>query len=430
MLENVRPQLLAALADDGSEEAFWARVGRTGTPTVEAIPGGRCRVTFLWRETGSDAEGGIERVYMDVNSVTNHHAAVLPVMERLPGTGIWFWAVEVSGEWRGSYSYIPATADLVREVDPPEAGLQDTSRRARWIALLQHARHDPFNPVRAGLKSGLAMPGAPLQRWWDDPAPTSVTAGNTHELPWDSGLLGRTRTVWVHETPHDADTDKADRPLVILLDGQHWVHQMPAARVFDAAVAEGELPAAVIVAIDVLNGAVRSEELPCNSTFWDAILTELLPLVETVAAFTKNPRRTVVAGQSFGGLAALFAALEHPERFGLVASQSGSFWWPVPYTSPVPGSPGGDIAERIARTTFEHPPVVRLQAGLHEGDMVLHSRTVHERLIAAGVESSFEVFDGGHDWLCWRGGLVDSTIDLLNTASVPTGTPRPEPVRA
>lgn len=57
-------------------------------------------------------------------------------------------------------------------------------------------------------------------------------------------------------------------------------------------------------------------------------------------------RRTVAAGaaartlqrgghahrgrrQSYGGLAALYAGLHWPERFGHVLSQSGSFWWPT-----------------------------------------------------------------------------------------------------
>ncbi|MEX0632289.1 alpha/beta hydrolase-fold protein [Serratia ureilytica] len=38
--------------------------------------------------------------------------------------------------------------------------------------------------------------------------------------------------------------------------------------------------------------------------------------------------RTVVAGR-YGGLAALYAGLHWPARFGHVLSQSGSFWWPT-----------------------------------------------------------------------------------------------------
>lgn len=44
--------------------------------------------------------------------------------------------------------------------------------------------------------------------------------------------------------------------------------------------------------------------------------------------FSDRADRTVVAGQSFGGLSALYAGLHWPERFGCVLSQSGSYWWP------------------------------------------------------------------------------------------------------
>ena len=74
--------------------------------------------------------------------------------------------------------------------------------------------------------------------------------------------------------------------------------------------------------------AHRSRELPCNADFWLAVQEELLPLVKTTTAFSDDPQRTVVAGQSFGGLSSLYAGLNWPARFGCVLSQSGSYWWP------------------------------------------------------------------------------------------------------
>lgn len=49
---------------------------------------------------------------------------------------------------------------------------------------------------------------------------------------------------------------------------------------------------------------------------------------ESYCPFSDRGDRTVVAGQSFGGLSALYAGLHWPERFGCVLSQSGSYWWP------------------------------------------------------------------------------------------------------
>jgi len=53
----------------------------------------------------------------------------------------------------------------------------------------------------------------------------------------------------------------------------------------------------------------------------------VLPWVRQNYNITFEPSRTIVGGASFGGLAAAFVAMKHPEIFGNVLAQSGSFWW-------------------------------------------------------------------------------------------------------
>ena len=68
-----------------------------------------------------------------------------------------------------------------------------------------------------------------------------------------------------------------------------------------------QLPPAVYVLIDAIDTTHRAHELPCNADFWLAVQQELLPLVKAIASFSDRADRTVVAGQSFGGLSALYA---------------------------------------------------------------------------------------------------------------------------
>lgn len=103
---------------------------------------------------------------------------------------------------------------------------------------------------------------------------------------------------------------------------------MPVWSPLAALTREGRLPPAVYLLIDAIDNQRRGVELPCHRDFWLAVQEELLPLVHGYAPFNDRPDRTVVAGQSFGGLAAMFAALNWPQRFGCVLSQSGSYWWP------------------------------------------------------------------------------------------------------
>jgi enterochelin esterase-like enzyme len=55
--------------------------------------------------------------------------------------------------------------------------------------------------------------------------------------------------------------------------------------------------------------------------------SELVPFIAARYRVSPEPARTVLGGQSLGGLAAMCAGLAHPEAFGLLLVQSGSFWW-------------------------------------------------------------------------------------------------------
>ena len=74
--------------------------------------------------------------------------------------------------------------------------------------------------------------------------------------------------------------------------------------------ARGELPPALYLLVRA-GPATRAMELPCGR-FWLALQEELLPQLRAVQPFSERPGDTLVAGQSFGGLAALYAALRWP----------------------------------------------------------------------------------------------------------------------
>lgn len=125
---------------------------------------------------------------------------------------------------------------------------------------------------------------------------------------------------------------------------------MPVWSPLAALTREGRLPPAVYLLIDAIDNQRRGVELPCHRDFWLAVQEELLPLVHGYAPFSDRPDRTVAAGQSFGGLAAMFAALNWPQRFGCVLSQSGSYWWPHR-----DGRGTGFIGEQLRRVRCPRP---------------------------------------------------------------------------
>src|SRR5262249_54574787 len=95
----------------------------------------------------------------------------------------------------------------------------------------------------------------------------------------------------------------------------------------DNLLAKGYIPPLVAIVLDNPSQQTRNVELPCNPLFADFLAKEVVPWMRQKYHVTSDPSQTVVAGSSYGGLAATYAGLRHPEVFGNVLSQSGSFWW-------------------------------------------------------------------------------------------------------
>jgi pimeloyl-ACP methyl ester carboxylesterase len=113
----------------------------------------------------------------------------------------------------------------------------------------------------------------------------------------------------------------------------------------------------------------------------------------------------VVAGQSFGGLAAMFAALNWPQRFGCVLSQSGSYWWPHR-----DGRGTGFIGEQLRQGEVS---AAGLRIWLEAGREPIIFRANQALLAQLTQQTIFwRQVDGGHDALCWRGGLTAGLIQL------------------
>ncbi|WP_052025940.1 enterochelin esterase [Phyllobacterium sp. YR531] len=432
-LNRKAPQTALFLdAPDRGEAGWWVRLVKRGVPMIEAIGNGQACVTFLWRDDqGTELTSPVERVYADVNSVTDHHCLTPQSLERIAGTDVWFWQVELPLNWRGSYCFIPASEDRLQPVLSGDLQTCKANHRDWWRSVLPHATPDPLNPLQSykvGMRlrvSPLHLPEAPNYALWhaiDSGKVPHAPFQELVEINWASKLQNKQRKVWIYVSgwSHNQSAPPVDGyPLVLLLDGSNWAEQMPIQGVLEMETAEGNLPSAVYVFIDPIDLEQRAEDLTCNAEFWNAVHSELLPLIAEIAPITANPALSMVAGQSYGGLAATYAGLFLPNRFGLVLSQSGSFWWPnfealrsaQNVAELREGArtgwlttqlKSGDVPEKI-------PGGMRvfMEVGTREEDMIDASDTMSVALNGAGHEVFYRRFEGGHDGLCWRNGLID-----------------------
>ncbi|MDM3224241.1 enterochelin esterase [Citrobacter sp. Cf088] len=387
-------------------EAWWQ--SKKG-PEWEREDNGNYRVTFWWRDPqGTEKESAIHRVWVYITGVTDHHQNATPQsMQRIDGTNVWCWRVSLSANWRGSYCFIPTTRNDIFSSLAVGAAPDRSALREGWRQLLPQAIADPLNPQswqggRGHAVSALEMPEAPVQPGWDRPENPDSPAVC---LQWRSARLGNTRRVWVFTT---GEAQAESRPLAILLDGQFWAQSMPVWPALTSLTHRGHLPPAVYLLIDAIDTTHRSRELPCNADFWLAVQEELLPLVKTTTAFSDDPQRTVVAGQSFGGLSSLYAGLNWPARFGCVLSQSGSYWWPHRG-----GGQDGAIVEQLKTGTISAQGLrIVLEAGIREPIIYRANQVLYAQLPSAPQSIFWRQVDGGHDALCWRGGLMQGLMTL------------------
>src|SRR5690606_31945897 len=116
-----------------------------------------------------------------------------------------------------------------------------------------------------------------------------------------------------------------------------------------------------------------------------------------------------------GGLSALFAAVQTPGAYGAVIAHSPSMWW-RPGGTATPSSLGaGGEPDWITRQIAERPATgvrVRLDVGTREGPTVAHARTLAAALRSRGYPHRLAVYEGGHDFACWRGALLDGLAAL------------------
>src|SRR5262249_27555734 len=116
----------------------------------------------------------------------------------------------------------------------------------------------------------------------------------------------------------------------------------------------------------------------------------------------------------FGGLASVYVAFKHPEIFGNVISQSGSFWFKPK------GEEEPEWLTRQFAASSKLPLRFDMMVGLLERgstpgsapDMVSVNRHLRDVLTAKGYEVHYREYLGGHDPLNWRGALPETLVTL------------------
>ena len=406
-------------------DLFWDEVEAATTPLVEAIPDDDTDVlvTFVWR---GDLDTKSVRVWHDdMLGTTPAEAAML----RLGETNVWHKTFRLASALRFEYVFYPNDPELDDEPLPSpetyEVALRLDPLNPKRYLLPDDGEHPEWNDFFGGWSSWVKreqslaeLPAALPQPWVAERA--DVAKGIVDKHRFESATLGNTRAVYVYTSPgYDATSESTW--LLILFDAWSYRAIIPMPTILDNLVADGDIPPLAAVLVDHPSFDERMRELSFEEpgpAFETAVADEVMPWIGERYRVASDARRVIIGGASNGADAAARIAVAHPELFGNVLSQSGTYG----------RSPSGDTEpEWLARWIAELPrlPIrFHLEAGTMESDpgrsgvsILQSNRHLRTVLRARDYDVHLVEFSGGHQMLCWQGTIRDALMWLMSAGT-------------
>jgi enterochelin esterase family protein len=163
----------------------------------------------------------------------------------------------------------------------------------------------------------------------------------------------------------------------------------------------GALPPLTSIYLSHLDIMTRATDCTCNHAFASFVATDLSRWIEqTVGHF----ERFFLSGLSLSGLAATFAAIQHPTAFCGVLSQSPSAWWDDERltNSLTPDKRSSSrvwisVGEQESDENVTHSPVGLFQKASQRDSV----RRLAGKLEGLCREVHHQEFSGGHEMACW-----------------------------
>ncbi|MCU6199430.1 DUF3327 domain-containing protein [Citrobacter cronae] len=355
-------------------------------------------VTFLWR-----SEKILQSVYIRLNRITDKNNIRKGLMKHVPSTDFWILTLKLPVSYRGSYSFIEIPQGM-SEDDISQLG-------GRFSSL--PGQPDPFNKepeinIRGFGESVLSLDQAPKQNEW------------AHDSSQNDGVLttsyhfiaGHERRVRFYMPKLYTTTPLG---LLVLPDAEIWFDRIGITRAIDMAINTGRIAPLAVLGIDNINESDRVQILGGHKEFIIDISRTLIPSIhqENPDIVWAGRSKTILAGQSLGGVTALMAALYVPDTFGTIISHSPSMWWSPERNTPAMFTKNDDswVSETLLSNSLKDVHI-QLAVGSLEGATVYHVNHLHQSLLNSGVNSELSVYTGGHDYAWWRGAIIDGLAGM------------------
>jgi enterochelin esterase family protein len=226
-----------------------------------------------------------------------------------------------------------------------------------------------------------------------------------------SERLGGSRVVTMYAPSGYTDASKP-RAFVLVFDAEDYITTVGMPTMLDNMIASSVIAPPVVAFLHTPE--TRNEDLLPNSKFQAFIASELMPWIHKHYRISKDPKLNIVLGSSFGGLAATYTAFIHPEIFGNVLSQSGSFWWSPTYlTDPAPSPNAGWMVKQVAESPRKSIRFYITAGSWESAGMLSANRIMHSVLLGKGNKVQYTEVANGHNYANFQQTLPDGLITLL-----------------
>lgn len=295
----------------------------------------------------------------------------------------------------------------------------DGVHRLEYRLELEHAGGateivcDPANPLRAaapfGERSVLEFEEYTPPVWLED---EEAPAGALEPFSFRSRIL-HARFEGLLWSAHSAEPSAA-LPLLLVHDGPEYAEYAHLLRLLDSSIAELELRPFRAALLQPPRD--RNESYSASTAYAHALAREILPELVRLARTPELRAARVGMGSSLGALAAFHAHRVHPQLFGALFLQSGSF-----FRRATDAQEAGFA--RFARITrfvggvhrtdrWSDPAPVVMTCGRAEENLA-NNRALRDVLARQGYDVRLYEHPDVHNWVSWRDSFHPHLVELL-----------------
>lgn len=268
--------------------------------------------------------------------------------------------------------------------------------------------HDPQNSVRRYGNDLLLIPGKPPQPWEDGGAPRGTVTRHEYVSKIVVGLPGN-RSEFVVYTPSGYNLKTKPYPVLYLLhvwgdQPDSWTRFGQANLILDNLIAQGKAKPMVIV-MPLGYGDMKFSE---DYDLWEnheavernlrlfekALLTEVMPQVESMYNVRRDAEGTAILGASMGGLESLVIGLNHLDQFGWVGGESAALK-NLDFEAEIPAAASKGASRRP----------VWMVCG-RDDELLESNRQFFQWLQSKRQSVDMEEPEGTHSYIVWREGLI------------------------